>query len=103
MKRVDETSGDPWEGAPPDGGVPELLPTGRKAGEGQDEAREVRMIRAPRTAVVSTTVINSPPPLSMSSELIIAAPVTITPSVAPAPLSRYVGDAPGSRGPASSE
>ncbi len=34
---------------------------GRNAGESQDEAREVRMVRAPRTAVVSTTVINSPP------------------------------------------
>ena len=42
-------------------GVPKTLLRGRKAGEGQDEAREVRMVRAPHIAVVSTTVINTPP------------------------------------------
>jgi hypothetical protein len=41
----------------PTAGVPVLLPQERKAGEGQDEARKVRMIRTPRTAVVSTTTM----------------------------------------------
>ncbi|AKZ53576.1 hypothetical protein SAM23877_0527 [Streptomyces ambofaciens ATCC 23877] len=39
---------------------------GAKAGAGQDEVREARMIRALHTAVVSTTVINSPPSVSMT-------------------------------------
>lgn len=48
--------GDPSEGAPPDGTCDqELLLGERKAGAVQDEAREVRMIRALHTAVVSAT------------------------------------------------